>query len=135
MQSVWIAKTGSQAVRPNVTSFMGKVECKKYHKAFWNSMMKEEQMQVCKLCKQQDIKPAMKQTSTDARVAALEAKLRITSQPEEDDANKKEREAPQEPSGENQRESYGDSPGLGCKMQGIWLNPRVIKRGNQHKLS
>ena len=34
LQSVWIAKTGSQPVRPKVMVFTGKVECKKYPKAF-----------------------------------------------------------------------------------------------------
>ena len=38
MQSVWIATTGSQLVRPKVAAFMGKVECKNYPKAVWNSM-------------------------------------------------------------------------------------------------
>ena len=59
-------------------TFMGKIKCKKYPKAVWNSMTEEQQMQVCKLCEQQGIKPAMKQTSADARIAALEVKLGIT---------------------------------------------------------
>ena len=60
-------------------------------------MTKEQQMQVCKLCEQQGIKPSPKQTSTDARIAALEAKLRITYQPKEGDVKKKEGETPEEP--------------------------------------
>ena len=79
VQSVQIAKTGIQSVRPKMSAFMGKIKCKKYPKAVWNSMTKEQQKQVCKLCEQQGIKPATKQTSTDARIVALEAKLGITS--------------------------------------------------------
>ena len=47
-------------------------------------------MQVRILHKQQGIKPAMKQTSADARIAALGAKLGISSQPEEGDVKKTE---------------------------------------------
>ena len=50
MQSVHIVKTRSQPVRPKVVAFIGKVECKKYPKAVWNFVMKE----------QQGIKPTMK---------------------------------------------------------------------------
>ena len=46
MQSVGIMKTGSQPVRPKMAAFMGKIECKKYPKAAWNSMTREQQMQV-----------------------------------------------------------------------------------------
>ena len=46
-------------------------------------------MQVRKLHEQQDIKPATKQTSTDTRIAALEAKLGISSQPEEGEVKEK----------------------------------------------
>ena len=42
-------------------------------------MTKEQQMQAHKLCEQQGIKPTMKQTSPDARIAALEAKIWRTS--------------------------------------------------------
>ena len=35
MQSVQIANTRSQRVRPKVAAFRGKVECKKYPKAVW----------------------------------------------------------------------------------------------------
>ena len=62
---------------------MGKVECKKYPKA-----AKEQQMQVRKLPKQQGIKATMMQTSADARIAALEAKLGIDSQSHEGDIKK-----------------------------------------------
>ena len=75
--------TRSQPVMSKVATFMGKVKCKKYPKAVWNFMTKEQQMQVCKLCKQQDIKPAMKQTGTDTRITDLEAKLGVSSQPKE----------------------------------------------------
>ena len=46
MQSVHIAKTISQPVRPKVAAFTGKVECKKYPKAVCNSMTNEQQMKV-----------------------------------------------------------------------------------------
>ena len=65
MQSVQIATTKSQTVRHKVLAFMGKVECKKYPKAVWNSMTREQQMQVRKLQEQQGIKSAMRQASTD----------------------------------------------------------------------
>ena len=71
---------------------MGKVECKKYPKA-----AKEQQMQVRKLPKQQGIKATMMQTSADARIAALEAKLGIDSQSHEGDIKKMEGEALEEP--------------------------------------
>ena len=83
-------KNQNQPVRPKVVAFTGKIECKKYPKTVWNSMTKEQQMQVCKLCKQQGIKPTAKQASTDARTAAIEAKLRITSQLKDSDVKKKE---------------------------------------------
>ena len=60
MQSVWIAKTGSQPMWPKEAASTGKVECKKYPKAVWNSMTREQQMQVRKLHEQQGIKPTMK---------------------------------------------------------------------------
>ena len=80
-----------------MAAFMGKVECKKYPKAVCNFMTREQQMQVCNVHEQQGIKPNMKQTSTDARIAALEAKLGITSQLEEGDVKKKEGGTPKEP--------------------------------------
>ena len=83
MQSVQVVKTGRQPVRAKVVAFMGKVECKKYPKAVWNFINRHQKMQVKKLCKQQGIKPTIKQTSTDARIAALEVKIKMTSQPEE----------------------------------------------------
>ena len=54
-------------------------------------------MEVCKLCKQHDIKSTMTQTNADARIAALEAKLGISSQPKEGDVKRKERETPKKP--------------------------------------
>ena len=59
-QSAQIAKTGSQLVRSKVVVFTGKVKCKKYTKAVWNSMTKEQQMQVHKLHKQQGVKTWVK---------------------------------------------------------------------------
>ena len=56
-------------------------------------MTMKQQMQVCKLC-EQGIKPAVKQTSTDARIATLEAKLRISFQPEEGDIKKRRERLP-----------------------------------------
>ena len=47
-------------------------------------MSREQQMQVRKLCDQKGIKPAMKQTSAEARIAALEAHLGMISQPKGD---------------------------------------------------
>ena len=52
-------------------------------------MIKEQQMQVCMLCKQQGCKPATMKSSEDASIAALEAKLRIISQSKERDVKKK----------------------------------------------
>ena len=49
MQSVHIAETGCQLVKLKVVTFMGKMDCKKYPKAVWNFMPKEQQMQVRKL--------------------------------------------------------------------------------------
>ena len=49
MQSVSIAKSRGQPGRPKVAASMEKVKCKKYPKAVWNSMTKEQQMQVRKL--------------------------------------------------------------------------------------
>ena len=46
-------------------------------------------MQVHKLHEQQDIKPNMKQTSADAKIAALKAKLGVSSQPKEGNVNEK----------------------------------------------
>ena len=53
-------------------------------------MSKEQQMQMRKLYKQQGMKAAVKQTSAEARIAALEAQFGIHSQPEEGDIMKKE---------------------------------------------
>ena len=51
LQSVHIAMTESQPVRPKVAPIMGKISCKKYPKDVWNSMTEEQQMQVHKQCK------------------------------------------------------------------------------------
>ena len=100
---------------------MGKLECKKYTKVVWNSMMKEQQMQVHKLHEQQGIKLAVKQTSADASIAALEAKLGINSQPKEGDVKKKKGEAPKEPAcGRNGGNSVliHQASGAKCKEPG-----------------
>ena len=44
MQSVLIATTGIQQVKPKLVGFTGKIEYKKYPKAVWNSMTNEQQM-------------------------------------------------------------------------------------------
>ena len=49
------------------------------------------------MARQQSIKPATKQPSAEARIAALEAQLRINSQLEESDIMKNEGESPREP--------------------------------------
>ena len=80
-------KEGIQyAIYPNpakskVAPFTGKLECKKYPKAVWNSMSREPQMQVRKLRVHQGIKPTSKQSGSEIRNAALEAQLRVDSQP------------------------------------------------------
>ena len=114
MQSVQIAKTRSQPIRPNVAAFTGNVEYKKYPKAVWNSMTKEQHMQIRKLQEQQGIKPAAKQKGADARIAALEAKLRISSQPEEGDIKKTKGETPKEPAWRRNR----GNPMMTCQASG-----------------
>ena len=52
-------------------------------------MSREQQMKVRKLCKQKGMKPATKQTSTEARIAALKSQLRINSQHKKGDANQR----------------------------------------------
>ena len=52
MQSIHIAQIRSQSLKPKVVAFMEKIECKKYPKAVWNSMAKEQQMQVAELYEQ-----------------------------------------------------------------------------------
>ena len=92
MQFVHIVKTGSQPAKPEVMSFIRKIEFKKYSKATWNSMTREQHMQVEKLWQQQGIKFASKKPSVDARFTTLGAQLGVYSQPEEGYAMKKERE-------------------------------------------
>ena len=92
-----IAKTGSHPVKPKVVAFMEKIVCEKYPKAVWSYMTKEQQIQVRKQQEQQGIKPIPKQTSIEARIAALEAQLGVSSQPKEGDFKKKEGETPKEP--------------------------------------
>ena len=57
MQSIHIVRTRSQLVMAKVVAFMKKVEGKKYPKAVWKSMTKDQKMQVKKLCEQKGIKP------------------------------------------------------------------------------
>ena len=73
-------------------------------------------MQVCEHHEKQDIKPPEKQTSTEIRIAALEAKFGITSQPEQGDVKKKEGEIPKEPKwGRNRGISVVTHKALGAK--------------------
>ena len=51
MQSIHISKARSCPVKPKVVAFIGKIECKKYPMAVWNTMTKEQQIQMRKLCK------------------------------------------------------------------------------------
>ena len=62
--------------------------------AVWNSMSKEEQMQVRKWWEQQGIKPASTQPRVEAGIAAIEAHLQVNSQPEDDNAIKKKESHP-----------------------------------------
>ena len=90
--------------------FLGKIECKKYPKAVWYSMSREQQ-----------IKTASKQLCIEARIAALEAQLRVNSQPEEGDVIKKKGETLAEPAWERNRWSpMGTHQILGwkCKESG-----------------
>ena len=70
----------------------------------------------------------MKLTNAEARIIALEAQLRIYSQPERCD-DKLEGDF-WNSVGKNQRESYRNLLGCGWQLQGTWLSPRVIK-GNK----
>ena len=71
-------------------------------------------MQIRKLQEQQGIKPAAKQTSTATRIAALEAQVGISSQPEEGDVKKKEGETPEEPAWEKKM----GNPAVTCQALG-----------------
>ena len=85
IQSIHIDKTTSQPVKIKVVTFMEKIECKKYPKAMWKSMSREQQMQVWILCEQQGIKHADKKPHLEARIAAVEAQFRVNSQHKESD--------------------------------------------------
>ena len=75
-------------------------------------------MQVGKLHKHQGIKLAMKQTSIDARIAALDAKLGIASQSKEGDVKEKEGESPKEPQwGRNRGNPMLTCQALGAKCK------------------
>ena len=89
MQSIHIARMASHLVKPKVAVFMKKIKCKKYLKAVWNPMMKDQQMQVRKLHEQQGSKPNTQQTIAEARITDHVAQLGIGSQCEEGDIKKK----------------------------------------------
>ena len=111
---IHFVNTGSQPVKPKVVAFTGKDECQKYSQAVWNFIIKEQQMQERKLYGQNGIKPAMKQTSPEARISALEAQLRVSSQPEECDVKKKWGETLEEPAWGRNR----GNPALNCQALG-----------------
>ena len=112
MQSVLIASTRCQPVRPKVAAV------KKYPKAAWNSMTREQQMQVRKLQEQQGIKPAARQTSADATISALEAKLGIASQTKLGDVKEKVGETSKEPKwGRNRGNSSVTCQASGAKCK------------------
>ena len=59
---------------------------KKVPQSSLEPMTKEQQIQIRKLQKEQGIKPTSRPTSTETKVAALEAKLGVSSQPGPDNA-------------------------------------------------
>ena len=67
--------------KPEAAAFTGKLEYKKYPKAVWNSMSKEQQMQVRKLREQQGIKPTVRQFMAKARITALRLSLGLILNP------------------------------------------------------
>ena len=71
MQSIHIVKTKCQPAQPKVAAFTGKVVCNKYSRAVWNSMSREQQMQVRQLHEQQGIKLIKKYTSAKGRLLLL----------------------------------------------------------------
>ena len=91
-------------------------------------------MQVIKLHEQQGIKPATMHTNAEARIAVLEAKLRISSPPIDGDVKKTVEETPEEPVWwRNRGNPVVNHQALGS-MQGTWLTPRVLKGGPQYEL-
>ena len=81
-------------------------------------------MQLKKLQEKQGIKPAMKQNSM---TIALEAQLRINSQPKKGDV-KLEWDTSKIPIKENQRESCNTLQDIGWPLQRTKLTPRTTKR-------
>ena len=79
-------------------------------------------MQVKKLHEMQGIKLAVKQTSAEARIIALEAQLGINSQPKKGDV-KLEGETPETSVGKNQRESCNNLQGIMWQLQETQLTP------------
>ena len=77
-------------------------------------MTKEQQVQVRKLCEQQGIKLVVKRTSADARIAALEGNLRVSSWPKGGDVKKTKGETFKEPAQGRHRGSpvVTHSPGI-----------------------
>ena len=70
-------------------------------------------MQVCKLCEQQGIKLTTKQTSTDARIAPLEAGVILNSRRVM--SRRRSERLLKYQYGDKQRESCSDFPGMGAK--------------------
>ena len=112
-----------------MVAFTGKVECKKYPKAVWNSMIKKKQMLVRKLQQEQGIKPATRMASTETGVAALKAKFRVSSQTEQVYAKENLGETLRGTVwGRNRRNSVVTHQAL---VQGTQLTCWVIERGHQ----
>ena len=77
-------------------------------------------MKVKKLQQEQGIKPAIKQTSADARNAALEAKFKTSSQPKESDVKKtKEETRKNQAWGRNRRNSAVNCQEFGSKCKKV----------------
>ena len=93
------------------------VEYKIYPKAVWNFMTKKQQMQITKLKQEQDINPATRLTSTEARG---QCQREPRQQLEKISVRKK------------QRESCSNFQCIRCKLQRSLLSPRVIKWGCQN---
>ena len=93
MQSNHIAKTRSQPVNTKVAAFTGKIRCKSTQRQFGILCPKNNRytLENCKNNKASSPPP-----SSLARISALEAHLRISSQPEEGDVTKEEGGNPME---------------------------------------
>ena len=64
-----------------VTLYMESIKCKNVPKVVWDSMSREQQLQVMRLCGQQCIKHAARQFNTEAQIAAHETQFRSNSHP------------------------------------------------------